>query len=92
MRDVSEGPDFPECVRRLGGYRVIDEALDTVYEALMKNPYGCEYFENEFCKIRYVKTKPIGWRIPSLVVWFTIDERHNVTLTWIEEDDDYLPF
>ena len=92
MREIREGPDFPGCVEGLGGYRAIDEALDSVIEALMRNPYGCPSFESDFCRVRYIKTKPIGHRIPPLIIIFTIDERNNVTLEWIEEDDDYLPF
>lgn len=92
MREIREGPDFEECVKRLGGYRAIDEALDTVYEALSRNPYGCPHFEHDLCKVRYVKTKPISWRVPALVVIFTIDEQNNVTLEWIEQDYDDIPF
>jgi hypothetical protein len=36
VRPVIEGRHFAECVARLGGYRAIDLALETVIEAVEK--------------------------------------------------------
>ena len=49
MRSVIEGEYFAECVERLGGYRAIDLALETVIEALGRNPYAFPAIENDWC-------------------------------------------
>ena len=59
MRQIIEGEYFAECVERLGGYRAVDSALETIIEALMQNPYGFTLIENDWCKIRYARTTMI---------------------------------
>lgn len=92
MRAIREGPDFRKCVEQLGGYRAIDEAMEPIIDGLMRNPYGFHSFENDWCRLRYARTKPIDDRIPPLIVIFTIDSDNSVTLEWVEEDAEYLPF
>ena len=88
MRNIIEGVYFAECVARLGGYRAIDRALETIIEALARNPYGFPLVENDWVKIRYAKTTMIEGYIPPLVVAFRIDEQANVILEWCELADE----
>ena len=88
MREIIEGEYFAECVEQLGGYRAIDRALETIIDALMQDPYGFPYVENDWVRIRYAKTMMIEGYIPALVVAFVIDENKNVILEWIELADE----
>jgi hypothetical protein len=84
VRQIIEGDYFAECVERLGGYRAIDLALETIVEALRQNPYGFPFIENDWCKIRYARTKMIEGYIPPLVVAFAITDDNDVVLEWAE--------
>ena len=88
MRNIIEGVYFAECVARLGGYRAVDLALETVVEALARNPYGFPLIENDWVRIRYAKTTMIEGYIPPLIVAFTIDANGDVVLEWAEEADE----
>lgn len=88
MREIIEGLHFAECVERLGGYRAIDLALETIMEALIRNPYGFPSIENDWVKIRYARTRMIEGYIPPLVIAFTIDEKNDVILEWAELADE----
>lgn len=88
MRSIIEGEYFAECVERLGGYRAVDLALETVIEALLRNPFGFPLIENDWCKIRYARTKMIEGYIPPLVVAFIVNENNDVILEWAEIADE----
>jgi hypothetical protein len=88
VREIIEGPHFSESVQRLGGYRAIDLALETVMEALVRNPYGFPSIENDWVRIRYARTRMIEGYIPPLIVAFTIDDDNNVILQWADLADD----
>jgi hypothetical protein len=88
VRNIIEGIYFAECVARLGGYRAVDLALETIIEALARNPYGFPLIENDWCRVRYARTKMIEGYIPPLVVAFIIDDDNNVVLEWIELADE----
>jgi len=88
MRSIIEGDEFSKFVDQLGGYRVIDEALDPILEALANNPYGFPLVENDYVRVRYVTTRSIEGRIPALIIAFTIDEKHDVILEWIDAVDE----
>lgn len=88
MRSIVEGPEFAASVARLGGYRAVDLALETIIEALSRNPYAFPLIENDWCKFRYARTKMIEGYMPPLVVVFTIDEDKNVILQWAEYPED----
>jgi hypothetical protein len=47
VRQIIEGEYFAESVERLGGYRAVDLALETIIEALMQNPYGFPLIEKK---------------------------------------------
>jgi hypothetical protein len=88
VRSIIEGEYFAECVERLGGYRAVDLALETVIEALLRNPFGFPLIENDWCKIRYARTKMIEGYIPPLVVAFIVNENNDVILEWAEIADE----
>jgi hypothetical protein len=88
VREIIEGEHFAESVHRLGGYRAIDLALESVIEALVNNPYAFPFVENDWCRIRYAQTKPIEGYIPPLVIAFAIDEQKNVVLEWVDVIDE----
>src|SRR4051794_664187 len=73
------------------GHRAIDLAMEPIIDGLMRNPFGFKYFENNWVKFRYARTKPIGGIVPGLVVVFSIDENKNVILNWVEEDTTSAP-
>jgi hypothetical protein len=87
MRQIIEAESFAEAVARLGGHRAIDEALEPIIEALYHNPYGFPYFENDWARFRYARTKALPF-IPALVFIFTIDQNGDVILQHVEEDQD----
>lgn len=88
MREIIDGEYFAKCVESLGGYRAVDQALETIIEALMQNPYGFPFIENDWCKIRYARTTMIEGYIPPLVVAFTITDENDVILQWAEIADE----
>jgi hypothetical protein len=88
VRQIIEGQYFEKCVENLGGYRAVDLALETIVEALMQNPYGFPLLENDWCKIRYARTKMIEGYIPPLVVAFRITDENDVVLEWAEIADE----
>jgi hypothetical protein len=88
VRLIIEGPYFAKCVEELGGYRAVDRALEAVIDGLVNNPYGFPLVENDWCHIRYARTKTIEGYIPTLLVAFVIDENGNVILEWIEAIDE----
>lgn len=89
MRNIIWGQEFSEQVERAGGARIIDEALEPIIEALMRNPYGFNKFENDFTSFRYAKTDAIPGKLGALTVIFVIDGNNNVELKWYDED---VPF
>ena len=88
MRLIIEGPNFAECVERLGGYRAVDLAIETIIEGLQLNPFGFPLIENDWCRIRYAKTKMIEGYIPPLIVAFIITEENDVILEWADVADE----
>ena len=87
MREIIESDNFRQAVRVLGGHRAIDEALEPIIEALFRNPYGFPYFENDWVRFRYVRTRPIRF-VPALVVMFAIESNGDVILDHVEEDQE----
>jgi hypothetical protein len=88
MRSIVEGSDFARFVDQVGGYRLVDEVLDPILEALSSDPYGFPLIENDHFRIRYVVTKSVEGRIPALIVAFVINQNHDVVLEWIDLVDD----
>jgi len=83
-RQIIYDARFDRAVDELGGYRSIDRAIDTVMEALYRNPFGFKKFENDYISFRYAITKRVD-EIPPLVIIFVIGENGDVTLEHIEE-------
>jgi hypothetical protein len=86
-REIIYDKSFDRAVDALGGYRAIDRALDTVVEALSRNPYAFNKFESDIVSFRYAITSPVR-DLPSLVIVFRI-EPGNVTLEHVEENSNY---
>lgn len=84
MRQIIYSAEFDQAVEHLGGYILVDEALDPIIDGLWRNPYGFPAIENQWIKIRYVVTKPTTF-LPSLVVTFTIEPNGDVILHHVEE-------
>jgi hypothetical protein len=88
VREIIEGEFFAESVKRVGGYRAVDLALETVLEALARNPYGFPLVENDWVRIRYARTTMIEGYIPPLIIAFEIQSNGNVVLQWVELADE----
>jgi len=87
-RQIIYAKTFDEAVDALGGYRAIDRAIDTIVDALDRNPYVFNLFESDFISFRYVITKPIE-DLPSLIIIFSIGHEGNVTLEHVEQNLGY---
>lgn len=83
-RQIIYDHSFDAGVEALGGYRSIDRAIDTVIDALYRNPWGFNKFESDFLSFRYALTLPID-DLPALAIIFTIGQNGDVTLEHIEE-------
>lgn len=88
MREIIEGADFAASVEQLGGYRAVDLAVETVIDALVRNPYAFPLIENDWVRIRYARTTMIEGFIPPLILAFEIDGDGNVMLQWAELADE----
>ena len=88
MRGIIFSKEFDIAVESVGGYRLVDEALDTVIDGLLLNPYGYSKYENDYVSFRYVKTKPFG-HVPPLVFFFIILTNKDVELTDVAIDEAY---
>lgn len=83
-RTIIYSDEFNACVTALGGYRLIDIALETAIDGLRKNPFEFEKFEHDTISFRYARTTQIG-SIPPLYVIFQINHDTTVTLLHVEE-------
>ena len=87
-REIIFSEDFDYAVQEVGGYWVVDRALEAVLDGLRLNPYGFPKFENDNYSFRYVITSRIG-EIPALIFTFTIDANRNVVLQHVERHEPY---
>ena len=83
MRQIIFAQSFDEAVEKIGGYRVVDEVLETVIDGLRLNPYGFPKYENDWVSFRYVVTNAIGAAPPLLFV-FQVLRNRDVELTHVE--------
>ena len=88
MREIIFAEDFEAAADAVGGYWVIDRALEAVLDGLRLNPYGFPKFESDRFSFRYVITSRIG-DVPALVFTFTIDDKKNVVLHHVERHEPY---
>lgn len=87
-RQVIFDPDFEKTVEDLGGYKVVDVSLDTIIDALERDPYGFNKIENDLTSARYAIVDPIE-QCPRILVMFSIDDERNVVLTHVEIHESY---
>lgn len=87
-REIVETKEFTAAVEKLGGARFVDEALSTIMEALVRNPYAFPKWESDldFLSFRWVRTNRIG-PIPPLVFIFRIEKGGTVYLEHVEEEE-----
>jgi len=88
MRGIKADPRFKEAVERLGGYRLVDEAMEPIIDGLYRNPWGFSSIENDWFRVRYAITKPTE-TLPALIIIFQIDPDNDVTLLHAEESETY---
>lgn len=88
MRGIKYDPAFDMAVERLGGYLLVDEALEPILDGLYRNPWGFRCIENDWIRIRYVITKPTE-ALPALLVTFRIEADNDVTMLHAEESERY---
>ena len=55
-RQIIYSINFDHGVEALGGYRMVDVALDTIIDGLYRNPYGFQKFESDYTSFRYAIT------------------------------------
>ena len=88
MREIIFDESFDAAAEALGGYWVIDRALEAVLDGRRLNPYGFHLFENDHVSFRYVITSRIG-DIPPLVFTFIINDAKDVVLKHVERHETY---
>jgi hypothetical protein len=88
MREIRYDPAFEMAIQSLGGYLLVDEALEPILEGLYRTPWGFSYIENDWIRIRYAITKPTE-SLPALLMTFRIDENNDVTLLYVEKSERY---
>lgn len=89
MRNIIWGHEFTRQVEKVGGFRIVDEAMAPIIDALSRRPYGFPKIENDFTSFRYAKTAPIPGKLGALTIIFVLDENKDVMLEWFDED---IPF
>jgi hypothetical protein len=88
MRGIRYDPAFSEAVDSLGGYLLVDEALEPIIDGLYRNPWGFPCIENDWIRIRYAITKPTQM-LPALFVTFQIEANNDVTILHVEVSERY---
>lgn len=86
-RRIVSSPECDASVLRLGGWRILDQALEPILDALQRNPYGFTKFECEWASVRYIVTDAIRGA-PRLTWYFSI-EGQEIILLDVEEFEDY---
>jgi hypothetical protein len=88
MRGIRSDSDFDAAVERLGGYRLVDRAMEPIIDSLYRKPWEFNLIENDWVRIRYAITKPTE-NLPALIVLFQIEDNNDVTLLHVEESETY---
>jgi hypothetical protein len=79
---------FGEAAEQFGGYETIDFILDPIVDALYNNPFAFKLIEHNWVRVRYIITNPVGG-IPSLCVYFRIDDQGDVFLYDVDAFEEY---
>ncbi|MGH7046229.1 MAG: hypothetical protein ACREE2_07545 [Stellaceae bacterium] len=88
MRGIRADPSFDDAVERLGGYRLVDEAMEPIMDGLYRNPWGFECIQGDWIKVRYAITIPTE-NLPALLIIFRIEPNNDVVLLHAEESETY---
>lgn len=88
-RLLIESIQYEQQFNSIGNPAEIDEALLSLTWAIASNPYDFPIVPG-FKYIRLAKTDPKTWQtreLPTLRIWFKIEDKDSVLLHWIEVDD-----
>ena len=88
MRSIRAEATFDAAVEQLGGYRLVDEAMEPILDGLYRNPWGFSYIENDWVRVRFAITKPTE-TLPALMIIFQIEPNNDVSLLYAEESETY---
>jgi len=88
MRQIIFSKDFDLAVEKIGGYRLVDPALETIMDGLRLNPFGFPKIENDWVSFRYAITRSFD-HVPPLLVIFQITAKRDVELTHVEVFETY---
>lgn len=90
-RTIREEQSFLECVRKLGGYRQIDELVGHLKWRLARDPISYSFQPSPKLKTRQAFTEELGESVPVMRVFFVIESDDLISLLWIENVDDAPP-
>ena len=85
-RGLREEHSFTQAVAKLGGAKLVDTALETIYEALRLHAEGFDEVPG-WEPIRLAKTLSVDWpagSVPALRIWFEIIDDNTVSLLHVE--------
>lgn len=88
MRQIIYSKEFDLAVEKLGGYGLVDVALETILDGLRLNPYGFNKFESDVTSFRWAITDGVP-HCPPLLVIFQVLENRDVELTYAEVFETY---
>lgn len=83
MREIIYSNDFDLAVDTVGGYSIVDDALEIVIDGLRLNPYGYPLFESDLISFRWIVVEATTTR-PPLYFTFQILSNRNVELLHVE--------
>jgi hypothetical protein len=76
------------AAEQLGGYRLIDDPLIAVIDALERNPYAAQRVDVDWCSVRYITTEAT-LSVSALVWLFYIEANGTVVIDHVEAFDGY---
>jgi hypothetical protein len=80
-----------ECVRKLGGYRQVDELIGHLKWRLARDPISYSFQPSPKLKTRQAFTEELAESVPVMRVFFVIENDNLISLLWIENADDVPP-
>jgi hypothetical protein len=83
MRQIIYSKEFDLAVEKIGGYGLVDIAIETILDGLVHNPYGFMKFENDVISFRWAVIRGVP-NCPPLYVTFNILGTKDVELTHVE--------
>ena len=72
----------------IGGYELIDSALDTIWDVLRNDPYKLARWESDWFMARWIMTKPFD-QVPGLIWLVRIEEGGDIIIEHVEKTEGY---